>query len=112
MKEASSPTSRAGPAGTISISALTPGDTPETPFRRVNDLDEIVIGRDGLFIERPPSRGGLLLPQVAEEQHWDVRQFLAGVCLKAGYPDRAWEQPGTNLYRFSAQVFSDSSLRA
>jgi AmmeMemoRadiSam system protein A len=92
---------------TISISALTPGDAPKTPFRRVNDIDEIVIGRDGLYIERPPSRGGLLLPQVAVDQGWDVRRFLAGVCLKASYPDGAWEQPGTDLYRFSAQVFSE-----
>jgi AmmeMemoRadiSam system protein A len=92
---------------TIEISALTPGDSPDTPFKIVNDLREIVIGRDGLYIERPPMRGGILLPQVAVEQGWDVPTFLSAVCRKAGYPDRAWEQPGYNLYRFSAQVFSE-----
>jgi len=95
----------------IEVSALTPGDSPETPFKQVRDLREIAIGRDGLYIELPPNRGGLLLPQVAAERGWDVGQFLRAVCQKAGYPDRTWEQPDAKLYRFSAQVFSeDDSL--
>ena len=96
---------------TIEISALTPGDSPDTPFKKVNDVSEIVIGRDGLYIERPPMRGGILLPQVAVEQGWDVPRFLSAVCRKAGYPDGAWEQPGYDLYRFSAQVFSEEDMR-
>lgn len=95
---------------TIEISALTPGDAPDTPFKKVNDISEIVIGRDGLFIERPPMRGGVLLPQVPLEQGWDVAQFLTAVCRKAGYPDRSWERPDTNLYRFSAQVFGEEKV--
>ncbi len=91
----------------IEVSALTPGDSPETPFKKVNDLSEIVIGRDGLYIEEPPRRGGILLPQVAVEQGWDVAQFLSAICRKAGYPDGSWKRPGVNLYRFSAQVFSE-----
>ncbi|MCP4645031.1 MAG: AmmeMemoRadiSam system protein A [bacterium] len=92
----------------IEISALTPGDTPETPFKAVNDIGEIVIGRDGLFIVSSDSRGGLLLPQVATEQGWDVPTFLSAVCRKAGMPDRSWEDPEVDLYRFSAQVFAES----
>lgn len=92
---------------TIEVSALTPGDDPGTPFKRVTDISGIVIGRDGLYIERPPMRGGILLPQVAVEQGWDVPQFLSGVCRKAGYPDGAWNDPNYRLYRFSAQVFSE-----
>ena len=70
-------------------------------------LDEIIVGRDGLYIEMPPHRGGLLLPQVASERGWNVDQFLRAVCHKAGYPDRAWELPEVRLYRFSAQVFGE-----
>ena len=92
----------------IEVSALTPGDSPETPFKKVLDLQEIIIGRDGLFIERPPQRGGLLLPQVAVEYGWDVPQFLSAVCQKAGYRDGSWKEPGVNLYRFSAQVFQEN----
>ena len=91
----------------IEISALTPGDEPDTPFKKVNDISEIVIGRDGLYIERHHQRGGILLPQVATEQGWDVQQFLTAVCRKAGYPTGAWKESGTQLYRFSAQVFSE-----
>jgi AmmeMemoRadiSam system protein A len=96
------------PEITIEVSALTPGDSPDTPFKKVTDIGEIVIGRDGLYIERRGMRGGILLPQVAVEQGWTVSQFLTGVCRKAGYPDGAWNEPGTQLYRFSAQVFSET----
>ena len=95
------------PGITIEISALTPGEAPETPFKLVRGLDEIVVGRDGLYIEMPPYRGGLLLPQVASERGWSVDQFLRAVCQKAGYPERAWELPEARLYRFSAQVFGE-----
>lgn len=93
----------------IEVSALMPGDKPDTPFKQVRNTDEIVIGRDGLYIELPGSRGGLLLPQVAVEQGWDIPQFLSAVCRKAGYPDRSWEMPEARLYRFSAQVFSEDA---
>ena len=97
---------------TVEISALAWGDTPETPFFTVNEIDEIVIGRDGLYIEIPPHRGGLLLPQVATERGWNTLQFLESVCLKAGYPDDAWKQPDANLCRFSAQVFGEETSDA
>ncbi|HOE65738.1 MAG TPA: AmmeMemoRadiSam system protein A [Candidatus Hydrogenedentes bacterium] len=93
----------------IEISALAPGDAPETPFKRVRDVSEIVIGRDGLYIERPGSRGGLLLPQVAAERGWSVEEFLRAVCQKAGYPEDAWSRADARLCRFSAQVFAESS---
>lgn len=96
------------PGITIEISALTPGDTPETPFKRVHCVDEIVIGRDGLCIRRPDERGGLLLPQVAVDQGWDVPRFLDAVCRKAGYAAGSWKEPGYELYRFSAQVFEET----
>jgi AmmeMemoRadiSam system protein A len=100
------------PAIEIEISALTPGDTPASPFKRVHRISEIVIGRDGLYIEHPPAKGGLLLPQVAVEHGWNVGQFLEATCRKAGYPDRQWDKPGTLIYRFSAQVFSEHAPAA
>ena len=36
------------PEITVEVSALTPGDAPDTPFKKVNDIGEIVIGRDAL----------------------------------------------------------------
>ncbi|MBI2434655.1 MAG: AmmeMemoRadiSam system protein A [Candidatus Hydrogenedentes bacterium] len=98
------------PHVSIEISALCPGLTADSPFIPVNDISEIVLGRDGLFLERAgPRGGGLLLPHVAIEQGWNLHQFLAGVCRKAGALDDAWRQPGIQLYRFSAHVFSERS---
>jgi len=95
------------PGITVEVSALCPGEEPDSPFIRVNDLSEVVLGRDGLFLECGLARGGLLLPQVPVEQGWDLDQFLEALCRKAGVPDGAWRDPENTLYRFSAQVFSE-----
>ncbi len=100
------------PQLSFEVTVLGRGDRPDTPFIRVQDPQEIVIGRDGLYIEREGTRGGLLLPQVAVEQGWDARMFLSAVCRKAGYPDRAWEDPDVRLYRFTAQAVSEDDAGA
>lgn len=93
----------------IEISALCPGEAPGSPFIRVHDISEIVLGRDGLYLEHSgPRGGGLLLPQVPLEHGWDLNQFLEGLCRKAGAPDNAWKLPESRLYRFSAQVFGEA----
>jgi len=75
-----------------------------TPIREIADINEIVVGRDGIFITRGPNRG-LLLPQVATEYGWDRETFLGFTCRKAGLPENAWKQPGTKIEIFSAEVF-------
>jgi len=77
-----------------------------TPFRRVQDLDEITVGKHGLYIVRGHCRG-LLLPQVAQQYGWDRTNFLQQTCYKAGLTDAAWEDPQTEIYTFEAEVFSD-----
>ena len=56
-----------------------------SPMHRVRSPDEIVAGTHGLYIIKGSS-SGLLLPQVAREQHWDRNEFLREVCIKAGLP--------------------------
>lgn len=92
------------PALSIEISVL-------TPMRRVTDPKEIQVGRDGLMMERGWARG-LLLPQVPLEQGWNREEFLAATCQKAGLPPEAWKDPGTTIYRFSAQVFGEGESEA
>ncbi len=77
-----------------------------SPFERVKNVEEIVVGRDGLLIKKGFS-SGLLLPQVPVEWGWDRDEFLRQVCRKAGLPPDAW--PDAELYRFSAQVFGESA---
>ncbi len=92
----------------VEVSALAEGDAPDTPFKRLASTDDIVIGRDGLYLEKKSGSGGLLLPQVPVEQGWGVDEFLSALCRKAGVRNGAWKDPGMKLYRFSAQVFGES----
>jgi AmmeMemoRadiSam system protein B/AmmeMemoRadiSam system protein A len=77
-----------------------------SPFMKVAGIDEIEVGRDGLYLTYQ-GRSGVLLPQVPGEQGWDKAEYLKAICRKAGLPDRTWEKDGAELYRFTAQVFSE-----
>ena len=82
----------------IEISALTPM-SPSSP-------DDVVVGRDGILIERGSSRG-LLLPQVAVEYGWNAETFLDATCRKAGLEAKCWRESGTTVSTFSAEVFGE-----
>jgi MEMO1 family protein len=93
---------------------VTPAELPDihieisvlTPLQKVNSLDEIVVGRDGLLIGLGSNRG-LLLPQVATEQHWDKTEFLEGTCHKAGLIKDAYKDPRAEIYKFQAIIFGE-----
>jgi AmmeMemoRadiSam system protein B/AmmeMemoRadiSam system protein A len=87
------------PAIDLEISVL-------TPLQKVNSLDEIVVGRDGLMITLGRNRG-LLLPQVATDYKWDRTQFLENTCLKAGLPRDAYNRPDAFIQKFQALVFGE-----
>jgi AmmeMemoRadiSam system protein A len=74
---------------------------PPTP---VTDLSEIIVGKHGLIVERGYDRRGLLLPQVAVEQGWDVTTFLRATCEKAGLAPYAYKYEGTNVQKFEGEV--------
>ena len=80
------------------------------PLVDVGEPDEIEVGRDGLIISRGRYRG-LLLPQVASEYGWDRETFLAHTCVKAGLARNSWQEKDTRIQRFSAEVFSEKSLK-
>ncbi|MBN2079556.1 MAG: AmmeMemoRadiSam system protein A [Spirochaetes bacterium] len=80
-----------------------------SPIEEVKEVSDIVVGRDGLIISHG-HRSGLLLPQVATEQGWDLRTFLEHTCYKAGLPGDAWRIDGTRIEKFSAQVFGEIEL--
>lgn len=77
-----------------------------TPFRRMQDVNELRIGEHGLLV-RKGSEIGVLLPQVATEQRWDKRTFLQQACLKAGLNENAWRDEETDVFLFSATVFGE-----
>jgi len=77
-----------------------------TPMTIVKDPNEVVVGRDGLYITRG-FNSGLLLPQVAVDYNWDRETFLDQTCLKAGLPPGTWKKEGTQIYRFQADIFKE-----
>jgi AmmeMemoRadiSam system protein A len=82
----------------IEISAL------NEPFR-VRQPSDITVGLHGLMVSAG-GRRGVLLPQVAVQQGWDVTTFLEETCLKAGLSRTAWSERAV-VEAFSAQVFAE-----
>ena len=83
---------------TLEISVL-------TPLQKVSDIDDIVPGKHGLYIEKNMARG-VLLPQVASEYGWDRETFLSQTSIKAGMQADAWKE-GATIYIFGAEVFNE-----
>lgn len=76
------------------------------PIEVVGNVEDIVVGRDGLIISRGRF-AGLLLPQVATEYGWDRETFLDQTCVKAGLSPGSWKSRETRIERFSAEVFCE-----
>lgn len=84
---------------TIEISVI-------SPPKKIEKIDDIEVGKHGLYLCKGV-RCGVLLPQVAIENKWDRKEFLKMVSLKAGLPPSAWNDSETEIYIFTAQVFSE-----
>lgn len=80
-----------------------------TPMRRIEHVDEIEVGRHGLYMVQGVCRG-VLLPQVALENGWDRQTFLEHTCMKSGLGRNCWRDGATEIYVFSAQVFGEKEL--
>ncbi len=76
-------------------------------------LDDLVLGRHGILVQRGAQRG-LFLPQVATEHRLGREEFLARCCQeKAGLPPDAWRDPQTQVLLFTTHVWSEATdLRA
>jgi len=97
---------RASPVTKDEVDELTIEISVLSPTRPVEDIERIVIGRDGLIMARGRRRG-VFLPQVPIEQGWDRLDYLIHLCGKASLPTGAWRDDETKLYRFTAQVFHE-----
>ena len=75
-------------------------------MRRVTNTNDIVVGRDGLFIEKS-GKAGLLLPQVPVEFGWGRTEFLENLCGKAGLGKDDWKSEEAQIYSFTAELVSD-----
>ena len=80
------------------LSALVPVEAAE--------LCRLVMGRDGVLVRQGRAQA-VLLPQVATEQGFDVEAFLNAACHKAGLKSGSWREPATQVFTFTADVFTE-----
>ena len=83
---------------TIEISIL-------TPFKKINSIDQIQLGKHGIYLKKGIF-SGTFLPQVATETNWTKEEFL-GHCArdKAGIGWDGWKT--AELYTYEAIVFAE-----
>lgn len=87
------------PIGKEELKDLAVEVTVLSHLERVADVRNIMIGTHGLYLIKA-GNAGVLLPQVASEQQWDVPTFLQQVSVKAGLSPDAWKDG--DLYCFTA----------
>ncbi len=83
----------------IEISAL----TPPVP---VESWEDIEVGHHGVIL-RHGRASAVFLPQVAEEQGWDLETMLGYLSRKAGLDADAWQSPEARFRVFEATVFGE-----
>lgn len=68
------------------------------PMRKINNINEIVLGKHGIYIKKGFS-GGTMLPQVATENGWTVEEFLGYTARnKAGIGWDGWKSADIYIY--------------
>ena len=77
-----------------------------TPLVLVEDIAEIIVGKDGLMLRRGV-KSGVFLPQVPVEQGWNKSQYLEALCQKGNVPAGSWKD--SDLYKFSAEIFKETN---
>ncbi|MEI6456582.1 MAG: AmmeMemoRadiSam system protein B [bacterium] len=79
-----------------------------SPMKKINSIDEIVMGKHGIYIKKG-WYSGTFLPQVATETGWNREEFL-GHCArdKAGIGWDGWKD--AEIYTYEACVFSENEI--
>jgi AmmeMemoRadiSam system protein B/AmmeMemoRadiSam system protein A len=68
------------------------------PMKKINNINEIVLGKHGIYIKKD-FRAGTMLPQVAIENGWTVEQFLGYTSRdKAGLGWDGWKDADLFIY--------------
>lgn len=76
------------------------------PMKRINNINEIVLGKHGIYIKKD-YRAGTMLPQVAIENKWTVEQFLGYTARdKAGIGWDGWKD--AELYIYEGLVLEEN----
>ena len=79
-----------------------------SPMKKISSIDEIIMGKHGIYIKKGWA-SGTFLPQVATETGWTKEEFL-GHCArdKAGIGWNGWKD--ADIYVYTADVFSENEV--
>jgi len=76
------------------------------PMKKINNINEIILGKHGIYIKKD-FRSGTMLPQVATENGWTVEQFLGYTSRdKAGLGWDGWKN--AELYIYEGLVLEEN----
>jgi len=76
-----------------------------TPMKKIESLDELEMGKHGIYIKKGIS-SGTYLPQVAEQVNWTKEEFISHCSKnKAGIGEDGWKT--ADLYTYEAIIFSE-----
>jgi AmmeMemoRadiSam system protein B/AmmeMemoRadiSam system protein A len=80
-----------------------------TPLKKINSVNEIILGKHGIYIKKG-GRSGTFLPQVATGTGWNLEQFL-GHCAqdKAFIGWDGWKD--AEIYTYEAIVFEEKEFK-
>lgn len=59
---------------TLEISVL-------TPRKKINSIDEVVVGKHGIYVQYG-SKNGTYLPHIATQMHWNAKEFVEHCALE------------------------------
>jgi MEMO1 family protein len=85
---------------TIEISVLTEPQPVDGPR-------DIVVGRDGIIIQKG-NQSGTFLPKVGERKNWTAEEFLS-ICSaqKVGIGENGWKEEGVKLFTYQSEDFKE-----
>ncbi len=102
--------------GDVRFGDVTPEELPDinieisvlTPLKKIHSLDELEIGKHGVYVTNGV-QGGTLLPQVAQQRGWNKEELL-GYCArdKAGLGWYGWKD--ADVYTYKAIVFDEKTI--
>jgi MEMO1 family protein len=68
------------------------------PLRKIDNINEIILGKHGIYIKKD-NRAGTMLPQVATENGWTVEEFLGFTARdKTGIGWDGWKDAEIFIY--------------
>lgn len=78
-----------------------------SPKKKINSIDEIELGRDGIYIKKG-MMSGTFLPKVAIDTNWSKEEFLSHCSRdKAGIGWDGWKDKNAEIYIYQAFVITE-----